>query len=208
MEDQQHQKEYISSDKHMLNSKWVVWYHNPSDKSWDRESYKDILEIASLEDFFVLKNSWQNCLPLVSEGMFFLMRKLKNDKVIYPQWEDINNKHGGYWSFKIDKDKAQDVWFKLCGFTIGEYICENNKESLHVNGISISPKKNFCIIKIWNNNSKKEDTKLLSSKLDLLNMSEVKYSSHLENIEREATKQKKYTSGKQFSKKHLNIGRF
>ena len=104
MEDQQHQQEYISSDKHMLNSKWVVWYHNPSDKSWDRESYKDILEISSLEDFFVLKNSWQNCLPLVSEGMFFLMRKLKNDKVIYPQWEDINNKHGGYWSFKIDKD--------------------------------------------------------------------------------------------------------
>ena len=38
------------------------------------------------------------------------MRKLKNGKVIYPQWEDINNLNGGYWSFKIDKSKAQDVW--------------------------------------------------------------------------------------------------
>ena len=40
-------------------------------------------------------------------------------------------------------------------------FCENVKESLqNVNGISISLKKNFCIIKIWNNNSKKEDVKL------------------------------------------------
>ena len=209
MEGQQHQSECsTTNNKHLLNSKWVVWYHNPSDKSWDKDSYKDILEIASLEDFLVLKNSWEKCLPLVSEGMFFLMRKLKSGKVIYPQWEDINNKYGGYWSFKINKDLAQDVWFKLCGFTIGEYICENIQESGHINGISISPKKNFCIIKIWNNNNKKEDTKLLSSKLDFLNMTEVKYSSHTENIERDLSKQKKYSSTKKFSKNKLNIGRF
>ena len=208
MEGQQQQEYDTSENKHLLNSKWVVWYHKPSDKSWERDSYKDILEIASLEDFFVLKNSWENCLPSVSEGMFFLMRKLKNNKVIYPQWEDINNKHGGYWSFKIDKEHAQDVWFKLFSFTVGESICENVKESLHVNGISISPKKNFCIIKIWNNNSKKEDVKLLSSKLDFLDMNEVKYSSHMENIERDSAKQKKYSSNKKFNKKNINIGRF
>ena len=85
---------------------------------------------------------------------------------------------------------------------------ENVKESLHVNGISISPKKNFCIIKIWNNNSKKEDVKLLSSKLDFLDMNEVKYSSHMENIERDDAKQKKYSSNKKFNKKNINIGRF
>ena len=209
MEGQQHQQECSTTyNRHLLNSKWVVWYHNPSDKSWDRDSYKDILEIESLEDFFVLKNSWEKCLPLVSEGMFFLMRKLKSGKVIYPQWEDINNKHGGYWSFKINKDLAQEVWFKLCSFTIGEYICENVQESQNVNGISISPKKNFCIIKIWNNNSKKEDIKLLSSELDFLNMTEVKYSSHMENIERDLSKQKKYSSAKKFSKNKLSIGRF
>ena len=55
MEGQQQQEYDTSENKHLLNSKWVVWYHNPSDKSWERDSYKDILEIASLEDFFVLK---------------------------------------------------------------------------------------------------------------------------------------------------------
>ena len=89
-------------EKHPTNTKWIVWYHNPSDKNWGLDSYKDIIEISSIEDFCVLKNSWEKCLPLVSEGMFFLMRKLKSGKVIYPQWEDINNKHGGYWSFKIN----------------------------------------------------------------------------------------------------------
>ena len=132
--------------KHLLNSKWVVWYHNPSDKSWERDSYKDILEIASLEDFFVLKNSWENCLPSVSEGMFFLMRKLKNNKVIYPQWEDINNKHGGYLSFKIDKEHAQDVWFKLFSFTVGESICENVKVTMLM-VYRISPKKKLLYYK-------------------------------------------------------------
>ena len=37
------------------------------------------------------------------------MRKFKNGKTIYPQWEDINNKDGGYWSFKVDNADAQEV---------------------------------------------------------------------------------------------------
>ncbi len=194
-----------SKSKHNLNSKWVVWYHNPSDKSWNKDSYKDILEISSLEDFLVLKNSWEKCLPSVYEGMFFLMRKLSNGNVIYPQWEDINNKDGGYWSFKIDKSAAQEVWFKLSCFTIGETICRDVMDSLQVNGISISPKKNFCIIKIWNNDYNKNNIELLSDKLDFLDMNEVKYSSHVKNIERDTTKQIKYSSGKKNNKKHSKI---
>jgi hypothetical protein len=211
MEGQQSDYELEDIDVHLLNSKWVVWYHNPSDKSWTIDSYKDILEIGSLEDFLVLQNSWEQCLPLVSEGMFFVMRKLKSGKAIYPQWEDINNKNGGYWSFKIPKEQAQDVWFKLCSFTLGECICNSPMESLQVNGISISPKKNFCIIKIWNNNSAKEDIELLSDKLVFLDMSEVKYSSHITNIERDQTKQKKYVQNTRKCNRRnpkVRLGRF
>ena len=205
----------IVHTKHKLNCKWIVWYHNPSDKSWTTDSYKDILEIETLEDFFVLNNSWEKCLPLVSEGMFFIMRKLNNGQVIFPQWEDVNNIHGGYWSFKIDKESAQDVWFKLCSFTIGEDVCKNTMESLQVNGLSISPKKNFCIIKIWNNNSDRNETALLNNNLSFLNMEEVLYSSHTKNIERDKTKQKKYESNGYFNNNkrngrggRMNFGRF
>ena len=37
--------------KHPTNTKWIVWYHNPSDKSWTLESYKDIIELSSIEDY-------------------------------------------------------------------------------------------------------------------------------------------------------------
>lgn len=194
-----------SVQKHMLNSKWIVWYHNPSDQSWTTNSYKDILEIDTLEDFLVLKNSWEKCLPHVSEGMFFIMRKLSSGQVIYPQWEDVNNRQGGYWSFKIDKEQAQDIWFKLCSFTIGEYICNEPMESLQVNGISISPKKNFCIIKIWNNNSSRNSISLLNTNLKFLNMDEVLYSNHIKNIERDQSKQRKYNSNG-YTKKPFNKG--
>jgi len=187
-------------DSHPLNCNWVVWYHNPADKSWTTDSYKDILEIHSVEDFLVLKNSWEQCLPTVSEGMFFLMRKLKNGQVIFPLWEDKNNCDGGVWSFKIDKEHAQDIWFKLFSFTVGETICHNTLESLQVNGISISPKKNFCIIKIWNNNYKHSDIKLLSDKLSFLNMNEVIYSTHTNNIERDQAKLKHYDTKPTFNK--------
>ena len=86
-------------------------------------------------------------------------------------------------------------------------------ESLQVNGISISPKKNFCIIKIWNNNSDKNSISLLNKTIDFLDMNEVLYSNHVKNIERDQTKQKKYTANS-YNRKHnhrntnVHIGRF
>ena len=179
--------------KHNLNTNWVVWYHSPTDKSWSKDSYKPILELEFIEDYLVLENSWLKCLPSVIEGMFFVMRKFKNGKTIYPQWEDINNKDGGYWSFKVDNADAQEVWCKLCKYLIGETVCREDFNPLHFNGISISPKKHFCIIKIWNVSSKVQDAGVLNNELsEFLNISEVKYSEHVKNIERDAIKVNKY----------------
>lgn len=194
-------------NKHPTNTKWVVWYHNPSDKNWGLESYKDIIEISSIEDFFVLKNSWNLCLPGTNEGMFFLMRK-NEDKCIYPQWEDPCNRKGGYWSFKILKDKSNECWFNLFMCTIGECISDKITDSLGINGISISPKKNFCIIKIWNNDSTNNTTDYLSKNLDFLDMNEVLYSCHELNIKKDIDKVKKresYKKTRTVNRKNSNI---
>ena len=34
---------------HKIQNPWIVWYHNPSDTDWSRNSYKDIIEITSIE---------------------------------------------------------------------------------------------------------------------------------------------------------------
>ena len=174
-------------EKHLTNTKWIMWYHNPSDKNWKLDSYKDIIEISSLEDFCVLKNSWSKCLPNTSEGMFFLMRKM-DTHCIYPQWEDKHNRNGGYWSFKVDKNKSDDTWFNLIMYTIGENITRDVNKSFGINGISVSPKKNFCIFKIWNNDNTINNKQYLSSKLEFLNMSEVLYSNHNDNIKKDKLK--------------------
>ena len=181
-----------SSNKvHPLHTSWIIWYHNPNDKNWDMESYKSILEINTIEDYLALSNSWDRCLPKVTQGMFFFMRKFTKDKIIYPRWEDDHNKLGGYWSFKVCENKCEKTWDNLCKILIGESICLIDPNN--INGISISPKKNFCIIKIWSRDSTVCDTDVLSEDLkSILSIDEVKYSSHNKNIRRDRDKVEKY----------------
>ena len=176
--------------KHPTNTKWIVWYHNPSDKNWGLSSYKDIIELSSIEDFCVLRNTWDKCLPKTDEGMFFLMRKTEKG-CIYPQWEDKNNRKGGYWSFKVTKDNSESAWFELMMFMIGECITRDPKNIPEINGISISPKKNFCILKIWNKDCNISSKEILSNELQFLNMEEVLYSNHESNIQKDSAKFKK-----------------
>jgi len=38
----------------------------------------------------------------------------------------------------------------LCALC-GETLCIDKTKNEHINGITISPKKNFCIVKVWMN---------------------------------------------------------
>ena len=178
-------------ENHRLNTNWCIWYHNPIDKNWDLNSYTKIYEFQTLEDFCKIYNSWAECLPHISEGMFFLMRKLDNGSYINPLWEDKYNRNGGFWSFKINKDDAEPIWKDLSSYLVGEQLCRYINDSMMINGISISPKRNFCILKIWNNDHKKCDKALLSNKIPNLSFSECMYKCHNDNIANDQNKGKK-----------------
>ena len=175
------------TEGHCLQTGWKLWYHNPSDMDWSMKSYKLVfpMTIHYLEELIILFNSWDLCLPRTAEGMFFLMRCPTADTTIFPRWEDENNKNGGYWSFKITKDMSDEVWKKMCFLTVNESICLNWDT---INGISISPKKNFCIVKIWNRSSSERDVKTLSDEIKFLNIDECLYSSHNDNIKKDKDK--------------------
>jgi hypothetical protein len=49
----------------------------------------------------------------------------------------------------------------------GETLCSEPELNKHVNGITISPKNNFCIIKIWLDTSNYQDPGIVSSILNL-----------------------------------------
>ena len=76
--------------------------------------------------------------------MLFLMRKDIN-----PIWEDPKNRNGGCFSYKISNKNVYNVWKDLSYILSGETISNDPKFASQVTGITISPKKAFCIIKIW-----------------------------------------------------------
>jgi hypothetical protein len=132
-------------------------------------------------EFNTIENFWKLYLnieqDLIINGMFFLMRK-----DILPIWEDPNNINGGFWSFKIPMNQIFNAWQEISMALIGEYILNDKNDINSINGISISPKKNFSIIKIWNNGNIKEiNNNTLNKKILLFNTDEAIYKLHLEN---------------------------
>jgi hypothetical protein len=133
-----------------INDKWDIWYHSITDNNWSKGSYKKIFTIENLLDYKYITDTYQQ--NHYQNGMFFCM---KED--IFPNWEDPDNRNGGCLSFKIPSVKIIEEWNDLLLKCIKELTLKDNNDE--INGISISPKKEFNIIKIWfkNHGFKYED---------------------------------------------------
>lgn len=124
---------------------WQVYIHYPNDINWNLDSYKFISNINNIETAIKLFNLISD--ELYTKCMFFLMRNN-----ITPTWEDINNINGGAFSYKINNSHTKQIWKKICYQTIGETLLKDITNSTNINGITLSPKKNFSILKIWTKN--------------------------------------------------------
>tara|TARA_Y100000996_G_scaffold392397_1_gene355129 strand:- start:126 stop:662 length:537 start_codon:yes stop_codon:yes gene_type:complete len=127
---------------HNLHDTWNLWAHLPHDTSWTLDSYKKIITFKLVEEIIALNHNLPDA--LIKNCMLFLMRD-----GIQPIWEDEKNRNGGCFSYKIINRNVVDVWKQLSYAIVGETISMNNDFRNDVTGITISPKKNFCIIKIW-----------------------------------------------------------
>jgi len=128
---------------HALIGKWDLYYHLPHDKNWDLSSYKKIFsDIDHAEKVIAINEGIPE--NVVKNCMLFVMRN-----GITPMWEDPSNRNGGCFSFKVINKQVHSVWKSLFYVMCGETLCVDNKHNSLINGITISPKKNFCIIKIW-----------------------------------------------------------
>ena len=157
-----------------LPREFSFWYHNPNDTNWSIESYHEILNFKTVEEFWVLMNNINDY--LIENGMFFIM---KED--IKPIWEDELNINGGCTSLRVNKIGCKDIWVKYL-----VYFISNNLDS-KINGISISPKKNFNIIKFWFNEKIDYKTYKFPEKLNINNMNYL-FKMHKMNIEKDKLK--------------------
>ncbi len=125
-----------------LYDKWVLWAHLPHDTDWSIKSYKKIMTLSSVEEAISL----YRIIPekLVKNCMLFLMRE-----GISPTWEDPRNRAGGCFSFKVPNKSVFSTWKNLSYVLVGETLSNNHKMLKIINGITISPKRAFCIVKVW-----------------------------------------------------------
>ena len=127
---------------HKLDNSWTLWLHLLYDSDWTINSYKKVYSFDTLENGTVLIENLNK--EIVEKCMLFIM---KNN--IKPIWEDDNNNKGGCISYKISINNVYSVWKKLVYRLIGNTITHDTELLKCLNGVSISPKKNYCIIKIW-----------------------------------------------------------
>ena len=82
---------------------------------------------------------------------------------IKPTWEDPQNRKGGCFSYKVSNKSVYKVWKDLTYVVAGETISKNVGFVNCVTGITISPKKNFCIIKIWMSDCNNQNPGIVTS---------------------------------------------
>jgi hypothetical protein len=125
---------------------WTLYFHSPEETKWTLNTFISLGVMKTWRDFWniieVLKSE------SLSDGMFFMMRDPSP-----PLWESHQNIRGGCYSFRCQKKDAADVYLNhIIGAMLGSL--QNNPEN-RINGISISPKRGFNIIIVWNTDAQK-----------------------------------------------------
>lgn len=146
----------IQSPKYNLHGKWNLYYHLPHDNKWDLSSYTIILgDIDYAEKVIALNESIPD--GVIKSCMLFVMRK-----GISPMWEDPKNRNGGCFSYKVINKQVVELWKNILCMMCGETLTSNPDYHHHINGITISPKKNFCILKIWLDTTEFQDPNFIT----------------------------------------------
>ena len=132
-----------TSGRHMLNTAWCLWGHLPQDSDWTIGSYRKLHTFNSVEEIIALNETLTASDVLIKYCMLFLMRE-----GIEPIYEDPRNKNGGYFSYKVTNRIVIDTWKQFTYSMVGETVSRNSGFNRAITGLTISPKKNFCILKL------------------------------------------------------------
>ena len=152
-----------------LKNKWTLWYHSINNKEWTNDSYVKFIELRTLLDYKLLENIFR--INHLQNGMFFIM---KNE--IFPTWEDPSNRLGGCVSFKYNNNILKE-FLKILLLCITNNL--STKENINeINGLSISPKKEFNIVKIWTKNYDKNYNEIVKEYEPFIKLDKCIYKKH------------------------------
>jgi translation initiation factor 4E len=159
---------------------YTLWYHNPNEDNWKTDSYHEILSFQTVEEFWIMTKHIKP--HMIEFGMFFLMQD-----GVAPVWEDPQNINGGVLSWKVENKIAFKYWTETVIHFISNNLLINQDTNSIINGVCISPKRNFNIIKIWINKVI-DYTQFKYSKTLTMAENKAIYKSHINNIQKDSQK--------------------
>ena len=151
------QNESVVLQNQIAITSHILWAHNVSSSSWGIDSYDKIYDVNSVGKFWYIFNN----LPLcdIKNNHFYLMRH-----GVDPIWEHEENRNGGVCSFRILLKDSMKLFTYLCILMLCDKLYENGNMN-DITGVSISPKNNWAIVKIWNKDSKLDVVNLLNNEI-------------------------------------------
>ena len=150
-----HKLETHKLETHKLIHKWNLSAHFPQDPNWSVKSYKMVHQFKTVEETIGITEMIPE--GLVKNCMLFIMKD-----GITPLWEDSKNRNGGYFSYRVSNKHIYEVWKELTYVLVGETLSANISFVNRITGITTSPKKNFCIVKIWMTNCEHQNPQVVT----------------------------------------------
>ena len=133
----------IQLDTPIPTGSWTLYFHSPDETKWTLNTFISLGAMKTWRDFWTIMDELQ--LEYLSNGMFFLMRD-----PFPPLWESHHHIRGGCYSFRCQKAEAPDIYINHIIAVMMNVLTDSKNQ---INGLSISPKRGFNIIKEWNNNA-------------------------------------------------------
>ena len=125
---------------------WTLYFHSPEETKWTLNTFISLGSMKTWQQFWVIMDTLKT--DSFSDGMFFLMRDPSP-----PLWESHHHIRGGCYSFRCQKKDAADIYLN---YSIASMLGGLSTDPANLmNGISISPKRGFNIVKVWNTDAQK-----------------------------------------------------
>ncbi|KAL2755755.1 hypothetical protein ACRALDRAFT_1071033 [Sodiomyces alcalophilus JCM 7366] len=141
-----HDKEHFNV-KHPLQNKWTLWYTKPPSGKGDNwnDLLKEIITFDSVEEFWGVQNNVTPVSKLAQKADYHLFKS-----GVRPEWEDVQNKHGGKWSYQFkskDSINIDELWLHVMLAAIGETL--EDEEDGEIMGVVVNVRKAFFRIGVW-----------------------------------------------------------
>lgn len=150
----------------------VLWFHSQVDTDWSEASYERLLATSDPDE---LGSALHALAPIVAGGVFFAM---KEDS--FPAWEHPSHHGGGCMSYTIPCTEAADFFAHTVASALSpDWILPEDA----VNGVSVSPKKGYCVVRIWLRRHPGMTDAEISENLRLLTTARIQYKSHQDSMQ-------------------------